>query len=92
LVSFTNSALSTLSRCQKLLEQRWTPVGVKLPNEQISAWWNLIGLAPVLIVSTEVRQIISQATIGLDADRASADHMHLYHGNAALLTESLEVI
>ena len=31
-------------------------------------------------------------TIGLDTGRASADHIHLYHGNAALLTESLEVI
>jgi hypothetical protein len=31
-------------------------------------------------------------TIGLDAGRASADYIHLYHGNAALLAESLEVI
>ncbi|QHN03991.1 DUF1738 domain-containing protein [Granulicella sp. WH15] len=31
-------------------------------------------------------------TIGLDSGRASADYIHLYHGNAALLTESLEVI
>ena len=31
-------------------------------------------------------------TIGLNAGRASADYIHLYHGNAALLTESLEVI
>ena len=31
-------------------------------------------------------------TIGLDTGRASADYIHLYHGNAALLTESLEVI
>ncbi len=31
-------------------------------------------------------------TIGLDAGRASANYIHLYHGNAALLTESLEVI
>ena len=30
--------------------------------------------------------------IGLNAGRVSADHIHLYHGNAALLTESLEVI
>jgi antirestriction protein ArdC len=30
--------------------------------------------------------------IGLDTGRASADYIHLYHGNAALLTESLEVI
>ena len=35
--------------------------------------------------------VVSQA-IGLDAGRASADYIHLYHGNAALLTESLEVI
>jgi hypothetical protein len=31
-------------------------------------------------------------TIGLTAGRASADYIHLYHGNAALLTESLEII
>ena len=36
--------------------------------------------------------VVSQ-TIGLDGrKRASADYIHLYHGNAALLTESLEVI
>jgi hypothetical protein len=35
--------------------------------------------------------VVSQA-IGLDAGRASADYIHLYNGNAALLTESLEVI
>jgi len=35
--------------------------------------------------------VVSQ-TIGLDTGRASADYIHLYHGNAALLTESLEVI
>src|SRR6201747_220732 len=35
--------------------------------------------------------VVSQ-TIGLNAGRASADYIHLYHGNAALLTESLEVI
>jgi hypothetical protein len=31
-------------------------------------------------------------TIGLNAGQASADYIHLYHGYAALLTESLEVI
>ena len=31
-------------------------------------------------------------TIGLDTGRASADYIHLYHGNASLLAESLEVI
>ena len=35
--------------------------------------------------------VVSQ-TIGLDAGQASADYIHLYHGNAALLAESLEVI
>jgi hypothetical protein len=35
--------------------------------------------------------VVSKA-IGLDTGRASADYIHLYHGNAALLTESLEVI
>ncbi len=35
--------------------------------------------------------VVSQS-IGLDAGRASADYIHLYHGNAALLAESLEVI
>jgi hypothetical protein len=35
--------------------------------------------------------VVSQ-TIGLDAGNASADYIHLYHGNAALLAESLEVI
>jgi N-terminal domain of anti-restriction factor ArdC len=31
-------------------------------------------------------------TIGLDNGRSSASYIHLYHGNAALLTESLEVV
>jgi hypothetical protein len=31
-------------------------------------------------------------TIGLDSARASADYIHLYHGSASLLAESLEVI
>jgi hypothetical protein len=31
-------------------------------------------------------------TIGLNTGRASADYIHLYHGNASLLAESLEVI
>jgi hypothetical protein len=31
-------------------------------------------------------------TIGLSTGRASADYIQLYHGNAVLLTESLEVI
>jgi hypothetical protein len=31
-------------------------------------------------------------TIGLDAGHSSADYIHLYQGNAALLAESLEVI
>ena len=35
--------------------------------------------------------VVSQ-TIGLDSGRASADYIHLYHGDAALLAESLEII
>src|SRR6266704_5235490 len=35
--------------------------------------------------------VVSQ-TIGLDEGNAAADYIHLYHGNAALLAESLEVI
>jgi hypothetical protein len=35
--------------------------------------------------------VVSQ-TIGLDAGKSAADYIHLYHGNAALLAESLEVI
>ena len=35
--------------------------------------------------------VVSQ-TIGLNAGCASADYISLYHGNAALLAESLEVI
>ena len=31
-------------------------------------------------------------TIGLNSGKNSADYIGLYHGNAALLTESLEVI
>jgi hypothetical protein len=31
-------------------------------------------------------------TIGLNTGHVSADYIHLYHGNAALLAESLEVI
>ena len=35
--------------------------------------------------------IVGQA-IGLEIGNSSADYIQLYHGNAALLTESLEVI
>ena len=35
--------------------------------------------------------VVSKA-IGLETGSASADYIHLYHGNAALLAESLEVI
>ncbi len=30
--------------------------------------------------------------VGLEAGTASADYIHLYHGNASLLAESLEVV
>lgn len=32
------------------------------------------------------------SSIGLETGHASADYIHLYHGNAALLAESLEAI
>jgi hypothetical protein len=35
--------------------------------------------------------IIAKA-VGLETGSASADYIHLYHGNASLLAESLEVI
>ena len=40
----------------------------------------------------EAVAFIVGTTIGLSAGRASADYIHLYNGNAALLTECLEVI
>ncbi len=40
----------------------------------------------------EAIAFVVDKTIGLTTGRASADYIHLYHGNAALLTESLEVI
>src|SRR5271156_4294851 len=40
----------------------------------------------------EAIAFVVSTTIGLDAGHASADYIHLYHGNAALLAESLEVI
>ena len=40
----------------------------------------------------EAIAFIVSKTIGLDTGHAAADYIHLYHGNAALLAESLEVI
>ena len=47
-----------------------------------------------IVRETEAEAIafVVSKTIGLETGRASADYIHLYHGNAALLTESLEVI
>ena len=44
------------------------------------------------ILTPEAVAFVVGKTIGLQTGRASADYIHLYHGNAALLTESLEVI
>jgi hypothetical protein len=52
------------------------------------------GRPPPRLYATEaeaVAFVVSQ-TIGLDAGKSSADYIHLYNGNAALLAESLEVI
>jgi hypothetical protein len=40
----------------------------------------------------EAIAFVVSTTIGLSTGRASADYIHLYHGNASLLVESLEVI
>jgi hypothetical protein len=40
----------------------------------------------------EAIAFVVSKTIGLNTGRASADYIHLYRGNSALLTESLEVI
>jgi hypothetical protein len=40
----------------------------------------------------EAIAFVVSTTIGLDAGNSSADYIQLYHGNAALLAESLEVI
>jgi hypothetical protein len=47
-----------------------------------------------IIRETEAEAIafVVSTTIGLDAGHTSADYISLYHGNAALLAESLEVI
>jgi hypothetical protein len=40
----------------------------------------------------EATAFVVGKTIGLSTGRVSADYFHLYHGNAALLAESLEII
>ena len=40
----------------------------------------------------EAVAFVVSTTIGLDAGRSSSDYIQLYHGNAELLAESLEVI
>ncbi len=40
----------------------------------------------------EAMAFVIGTAIGLQTGRASADYIHLYHGNAALLAESLEVV
>ena len=43
-------------------------------------------------IEAEAIAFVVGTTIGLNNGRASADYIHLYNGNAALLAESLEVI
>lgn len=40
----------------------------------------------------EVVAFIVGKAVGLEVGSASADYIHLYHGNASLLAESLEVV
>ncbi len=46
------------------------------------------------IKETEAEAVafIGGKAVGLEAGTASADYIHLYHGNASLLAESLEVV
>jgi hypothetical protein len=47
-----------------------------------------------VVKETEAESIafVVGKAVGLRAGTASADYIHLYHGNASLLAESLEVI
>ncbi len=47
-----------------------------------------------VVKETEAKAIafVIGKTVGLETGTASADYIHLYHGNASLLAESLEVI
>jgi hypothetical protein len=46
----------------------------------------------VLETEAEAIAFVIGKAVGLEAGTASADYIHLYHGNASLLAESLEVI
>ncbi len=47
-----------------------------------------------IVRETEAEAIafVVGTAVGLSNERASAQYIHLYHGNAALLAESLEVV
>ena len=45
-----------------------------------------------VVRETEAIAFVIAKAIGLEAGTASADYIHLYHGNASLLAESLEAI
>jgi hypothetical protein len=68
---------------------------VTKPPEGLRPWRATRGTATTKTVrETEAEAIafVVSQTIGLIAGRASANYIHLYHGNAALLAGSLEVI
>ena len=48
--------------------------------------------ATVRETEAEAVAFVVGKAVGLKAGTASADYIHLYHGNASLLAESLEVI
>jgi len=56
------------------------------------AEWRIAATKTVRETEAEAIAFVVGKAIGLNTGRASADYIHLYHGNAALLTESLEVI
>jgi hypothetical protein len=53
---------------------------------------NVRDKSPRLLTVHSWRAFVVSTTIGLDAGHASANYVQLYHGNAALPAESLEVI
>jgi hypothetical protein len=45
-----------------------------------------------VVKETEAVAFVVGKAVGLETGSASADYIHLYHGNSSLLAESLEVI
>ena len=63
-------------------------------DEQVLRIGETVAHDPPLTITTitEIIAFIVGKSAGLDTGTASADYIQLYDGNAAILTESLEVI